>query len=348
MALRFIRNDITKVKADAIVLPANKILEQGDGASRSIFVAACEQKLKGELSVVHDNDCEIGKAVATFGNDLGHGVKYIIHAVCPQWLGGEYGEEEFLYSAYKESLILAKQKKCRSIAFPLLSTGSNRFPRPEALKIAINAILDFLTDNEMDIYLVFFGQDGMRDGSRFFGDIKEYIDDDYADSVDNRIRPMERRKLMARGIDVYGQKEAFEALQKAPIDTPPLVDLLENAESAETFHDMILRLISNSGMSDPMIYEKARITKQHYSKIKNKQNYTPKKETILALAFALNLTTKETNELLMKAGYVLCDSDKYDVIIKYCLDRRKTDLHEVNEFLRGRGLQDRTFNYKKK
>ena len=346
MPLRFIRNDITKVRTDAIVLPANKVLEQGDGASRSIYRAASEQKLKGELSVSYDNKCEIGKAVATYGYDLGHGVKYIIHAVCPQWLGGEYGEAEFLYSAYREALILAKKKKCTSIAFPLLSTGSYQFPRLEAIKIAVNAILDFLTTNEMDVYLVFFGRDGMRDGSRFFGDIESFIDDDYADAIDDTYPGPEQRRRLKEGDDWYGQKEVFKTLQKAPIKTPPLGRLLRKAESAETFHEMFLRLTARSELSDPEIYKKARLTKQHYSKIKQNPEGIPKKETILAIAFALELTTKETSEFLMKAGYSFCDSSAYDVIVKYCLDRRITDLHEVNELLRGAWLDDRTFKHK--
>ena len=124
------------------------MLEPGPGASESIYVAAGQERLEGELRLRYPDGCETGKAVITHGYSLP--AKNIIHAVCPQWLDGNQGEESFLRSAYTESMKLAEKSKCKSIAFPLLSAGSYRYPRMDAIKVAVNAVMDYLTDHEMD------------------------------------------------------------------------------------------------------------------------------------------------------------------------------------------------------
>ena len=117
---------------------------------KAIYVAAGQERLEGELRLSYPNGCEIGKAVITHGYDLP--ARWIIHAVCPQWLGGDQGERNFLESVYREFLKLARDNKCCSISFPLLSTGSYQFPRFDAIRIGVNAILDFLEEHEMDVY----------------------------------------------------------------------------------------------------------------------------------------------------------------------------------------------------
>lgn len=348
MPLYFIRDDITKVKADALVLPANNLLEQGSGASRSIYIAAGEIKLENELRLKYPDGCKIGEAVATMAYRLEPDVKWIIHAVCPQWIDGKTGEAEFLYSAYKKSLLLAKEKGCKSIAFPVLSTGSYKFPKLEALRIATNAILDFLSEDEMDVALVLFSKEMMKIAGKLFGGIENRIDDQYADSVDNRFPHMQRLRGEFTQSDWYGQKKEFKEKQQAPVPTGEMSTLMEAAEKRESFHEMLLRFISESGKTDPEIYKAALMQKQLYSKIKSKSEYMPGKKTILALAFAMNLTTEQTKELLMKAGYCLSDTDEFDIVMKYCLDRRKSDLKEVDKYLKHFGLRDDLFEKEKK
>ena len=176
MPLYFIRNDITRMETDAVVLPANPLLEPGPGTSKAIYVAAGQKRLEGELRIRYPDGCEMGKAVITHGFDLP--AKWVIHAVCPQWLGGTEGERGYLESAYKESLKLAKENKCISISFPLLSAGSYEFPPFDAIRIGVNAILDFITEYEMEVYMVFFSREMWKRGCRLFGNIESRITED--------------------------------------------------------------------------------------------------------------------------------------------------------------------------
>lgn len=177
MPFLLIRNDITKVCADAIVNTANTELMEGSGTSRAIYLAAGERKLQKACRKI--GHCDVGKAVITNGFRLP--AKYIIHAVGPVWQDGSCGEEKILYSAYMESMKLAKAWKLRSIAFPLISSGYYGYPKERALKTAISAISDFLMKNEMLVYLVIYDEKSFSVSRKLFASIEEYIDGHYVE-----------------------------------------------------------------------------------------------------------------------------------------------------------------------
>jgi O-acetyl-ADP-ribose deacetylase (regulator of RNase III) len=155
MPLKIIRNDITKVHADAIVNAANSALQEGGGVCGAIFAAAGREKLQQACDEI--GGCEIGQAVLTEGFNLQ--AKYIIHTVGPVWHGGKQGEEKLLADCYKNSLALARENKLESIAFPLISSGIYRFPKDKALTIAFAEIGSFLIENDMAVFLVVFDQE---------------------------------------------------------------------------------------------------------------------------------------------------------------------------------------------
>lgn len=177
MPFLMIRQDITKVRTDAIVNPSNICLEQGSGTSRAIYLEAGEEELTEACRKI--GHCDLGKAVITEGFNLP--TKYIIHTVCPVWIDGKSKEYTVLYSAYMESLKLAKTHGIESIAFPLLSAGNYGFPKREALKIAVSAINEFLFDNDMMVYLVVYDKESVKVSQKLFTSIEEYIDDHYVE-----------------------------------------------------------------------------------------------------------------------------------------------------------------------
>ncbi len=176
MALEIVRNDITKMKVDAIVNAANKSLLGGGGVDGSIHRAA-GPGLLAECKTL--GGCETGSAKITGAYELP--AKYVIHAVGPRWIDGSHGEREQLVSCYRESLALAKTAGCETVAFPLISSGIYGYPKDQALRIAIDTISEFLLENDMTVFIVIFDKKAFRISEKLFADIKEYIDDDYVD-----------------------------------------------------------------------------------------------------------------------------------------------------------------------
>ena len=344
MPLHFIRNDITQMNTDAIVLPANPVLEEGSGTSKAIYEAAGAQKVQGQIRLDYPNGCEIGKAAITLGYKLP--ARYIIHAVCPQWLGGNQGEKEFLISAYTESMRLAEENKCRSIAFPLLSTGNYKFPRMVAIRLAVDAILNYVAEHDLNVYLVFFTQEAINDGARLFGDIEAYIDDTYAEDAKARNIYFGRSIGRFDKDDWYDQREVFKKMKDAPVDSEEPYQFM--AKKTESFQRMLFRLIKEKGVDEPSVYKAALLTRQHFGKIRQNKHYIPKKRTILQLAVALGLNTETTEALLKKAGYSLSDYDYFDLAMKYCFDRRILDFKDIDEVLETCGCRDQLFLKKPK
>lgn len=144
--------DITELNVDAIVNAANSGLREGGGVCGAIFRKAGSVKLAEACSEI--GHCKTGNAVITPGFNLL--AKYVIHAVGPIWQGGDDNEAELLYSAYENSLNLAKENECHSIGFPLISSGIYGYPKKEAWQIAIQACNDFIDDNpDYPIRIVF-------------------------------------------------------------------------------------------------------------------------------------------------------------------------------------------------
>ena len=308
MPLQIVRNDITKMKVDAIVNAANESLLGGGGVDGCIHRAAGPEML-AECETLHG--CETGSAKITMGYKLP--CKYVIHAVGPRWYDGRHGERERLISGY---------------------------PKDQALKVAIDTISSFLLENEMTVYIVIFDRKAYQISGKLFADIASYIDDRYVDEhTDSRSERLRRMSAFRMEDPMPCESSVCdEAIEKL---TAPMAVSSEKAATLddalgqidESFSEMLLRKIDERGMTDSQCYKKANIDRKLFSKIRSDKSYKPSKPTVIAFAIALELPLVEMKDMLMKAGFALSHSNKFDIIVEYFVEHGNYNVFEINEAL---------------
>ena len=367
MPFRIIRNDITKVKADAIVNTANPRPVIGTGTDRAVYMAAGESDLLGarkKIGAISPGEAAVTPAFAL-------PARYIIHTVGPAWTDGKHGEFDILASCYRKSLLLAEQLECGSIAFPLISTGVYGFPKDKALAVASRQIREFLKDSEMEILLVVFDKAAFCLSESITADVRQYIDDhyvseqakeeyaryykaDYAGSMPNALpdaakerKPFwKRRRKEQQVFQEMSMPSAPAPSMPAPPVTGSLPKIPEDDALAltgslqevvdkvgESFQERLFHLIDERDLSDPQVYKKANIDRKLFSKIRCNADYHPGKRTVLALAVALKLNLDQTTDLMARAGFAFSPSSKMDLIVKYCIEQHIYDIIEVNTIL---------------
>ena len=346
MPLKIIRQDITKIKCDAIVNPSNRHLYPGGGADLSIHEAAgpellayCE-KLGG---------CEVGKAKITPAFMLP--CKYVIHTAGPNWHRLE-NAEEVLASCYKECLNLAKENNCETVAFPLIAAGAYGFPKQSVLKIATSVISDFLFENEMLVYLVVFDKNAFEISEKLFCDVASYIDDNYVEQnaehqiVEGRYSNYPKGSLSREALEERRNRVLEERAAKQMIcecESVCLnVPMEKNKEDLDDwfkrmdkgFADTLFYYIDQKGITDVEAYKRSNVSKKTFSKIKCNPDYKPSKLTAVSFAIGLKLNLDETNHLLKTAGFALSECSRFDVIIQYFIETGEyKDIFDVNAVL---------------
>lgn len=337
--LQIVRNDITQMKVDAIVNAANESLLGGGGVDGSIHQAAGPELL-AECRTLHG--CRPGDAKITGAYRLP--CQYVIHTVGPRWHGGLQRERETLVSCYRSALSLAAEHGCESVAFPLISSGAFGYPRDQALRVAVDTIGEFLFTHDMTVYLVVFDRKSYQIGSKLFSDIAACIDDQYVARQPYR-RPNrgddepriqyslrdERDASEERIRNWLGEADGAPRTPWAVREPLSLDDALKRLD--ESFSEMLLRKIRESGMTDAACYKKANIDRKLFSKIKNDKHYQPSKPTAIAFCLALELPMGEMRDLLSKAGYAMTHASKFDIIVEYFVRRGNYNVFEINEAL---------------
>lgn len=339
MPFEIVRNDITKMKVDAIVNAANTSLLGGGGVDGAIHKAA-GPGLLAECRTL--GGCETGEAKITGGYRLP--AKYVIHTVGPVWHGGDRGEAQLLAACYRNALALALEYGCESVAFPLISAGAYGYPKDQAMSVAMDVIGKFLFEHDMTVYLVVFGRTEFLTGKKLFREVQEYIDDVYAQTHVRKNVEYTRRRLWRddenaalvfdRELgEVYGNSALVDsAPMPAPSAAMPDWDRMLK-QTDEGFSEALLRMIDERGMTDAQCYKRANVDRKLFSKIRSNPAYKPSKPTVFAFVVALRLSLPEAKALLNKAGFSLTHSSKFDIILEYFIKARRYDIYEINEVL---------------
>ncbi len=333
MPFVIVRNDITKMQVDAIVNAAKESLLGGGGVDGCIHRAA-GPGLLAECKTL--GGCATGDAKITGAYQLP--CKYVIHTVGPVWHGGNHGEREKLVSCYRRSLALAKEHKCETVAFPLISSGVFGYPKDQALRVAVDTISEFLMENDMTVYIVIFSRGALQISGKLFSDITEYIDDNYVEAHRDSYQERMRRIQQIEQVKGIALADSADYTAAVPMAAPApmarkaskcnLDDWLSNLDTG--FTETLLSLIKKSGRKNSDIYKKANISKQHFSKLINDPYAKPSKQTAIALALALELNLEDTRDLIGRAGYALTNSSTFDLIIQYFIEHKQYNVIEIN------------------
>lgn len=354
MPFQIIRNDITKVTADAIVNTANPMPIIGGGTDSAVYKAAGEEKLLAERQKI--GAITPGNAVSTPAFNLK--AKYIIHTVGPKWIDGNHNELETLHACYANSLTLAAELSCESIAFPLISTGVYGFPKAEALDAALKEIGKFLLTHEMTVTLVVFDRNAVMLSKQLVGEINEYIDEhsvgllraaefETPRRVSSKSRSLLERPIQREELQKKTDRDSnrtfpdMDEVCMAPMAPhsasiwsrarESLEELLSQKE--DTFQERLFKLIDERKLDDVTVYKRANSNRKAFSKIRCNVNYRPKKSTAVAYAIALHLDMPAMKDLLSRAGFALTPGNKFDLIISYFVSHQNYDILEINTVL---------------
>ena len=363
MAFQIVRNDITKIKADAIVNTANPEPVYMAGTDSAIYVAAGADKLLEERRKI--GRIAEGDVAVTPAFDLD--AKYIFHTVGPVWQGGSYDEKETVKKCYVNCLNKAVELGIESIAFPLIATGVYGFPKAEALQIATSVFSTFLAENDLEITLVVFDNESFELTGKIFAGVNQFIDENYveektaeeygaaaaevceeaeaveeAETVEDA-EPVDYKKERRRFHQDMLRMDAFRDVPPPPAAASAAFEAKAAAASAcgaskrslddvvknisETWSESLLRMITEKGYSDVEVYRRANVDRKLFSKIRSNKDYKPKKNTAVAFALALRLNLDETKDFIGRAGYAFSPSSKFDLIVKYFIE------HEVYDFM---------------
>ena len=337
MPLLIQRNDITKMKVDAIVNSTNELLlGMGDGVDGSIHVAAGEDL---DRALERIGGCSEGCSVITGAFNI-ENCKYIIHTVAPYYDGTEK-TDNILRSCYRSIFSLAEKNDCASIAVPVLSAGEHRYPGKLAYRIATEEARSYLKESvrDMMIYLVTFSRDIYDVGRQMDGDVDSYIGDDYQSPA--CIKEHHRPSNLHFGYAAQSPRPASHAYKYELEDIEDDFCFAEEAVNIRpeplnyshedrSFGDMCQWWVDQKRISQRDFYVKANITKALFWSLKNHPEKMPKKTTALACVIGLELNMRQAEDLLERAGFTFSSYFKLDVIVKKYISKGDYNIDELN------------------
>lgn len=344
MPLQIMRNDITRVKADAIVNTANPEPLFGDGTDRAVYEAAgTEELLKARKQIGRIARGEIAVTPAFHLK-----AKYIIHTVGPVWKNGCNGETDILRSCYRKSLEKAAELSCACIAFPLLAAGTYGFPKEKALQIALEEIGSFLLreDVEMTVKLVVFDDKAFRLSRNLFYQVESFLtDEDVLTTYRNEYGSgKEVRRREREGFrEEPGNIPAVHTVPTAPASgghgkafnehTFDKNSFMKDGEEALSFQKQLLNFIIEKNLDNSVVYKQSNVSRGAFSKIMCGDTKIPKKKTVLGFCIGLRLSIEEAELLLASADMAFNPYDKRDKLVLQCMKSGQYDVGQINSML---------------
>ncbi|MCI6846632.1 MAG: macro domain-containing protein [Solobacterium sp.] len=318
MPFQIIREDITRVKVDAIVNPTDDAYTHLGGTDMRVHDAAGDELYK---ECKRHGSLTVGDVCFTSSFNMNN-CRYIIHTFGPIYVDGKHNEEELLIGCYENVLRCAVDNNIESIAIPLISTGSFRYPKKDALRVATNVITNFIYEHELDVYLLVYDKEAFDISNSLYRDIHNYLEDN---GVYDEVRTYRLSKAFGfMSMPVGSSLSEHEVLDKEF----SFVDFVED----ESFNDCLRRLIREKNLIESDVYKRANLTKQAFNGIYN-EGKVPKKNNVLALCIGLRLNIDEADDFIEKAGYSFSRGNKHDYIVRYFIENEIYDVYKINEIL---------------
>lgn len=221
-----------------------------------------------------------------------------------------------LHSFYRSCLSIAEERKIRKVAISPVLFPVAAIPLKKSVDAAVDAIEDFLSCHEMDVFLLLPSESFPIIGNRRYESIERYVRSCLGVPKPFFFSPRLLRAEMVDDAEICGSDIASE------------IERLD-----EGFSECLMSLIAEKGMGEVECYRRANVDRKLFSKIRSDRFYRVSKNTAIAFAIALRLDLDETQALLGKAGYVLTHSSKSDMIVEYFIKRKIYDVLEINEAL---------------
>lgn len=344
MPLYIVRDNIAKMRVDAIVNLANTWPEVDNGIESIIYGAAGYNELlraRKRVGVINK-----GKAAVTPGFRLP--ALSIVHTVAAKWDGGNWSEEKILRQCIRASLDEVIDLDYETAAIPFHSDGILGFPKNVAIDVVLEEIRSFVNDNDITVYLVVYDDEDLetykeeltaRKHQRklnFFFDVTEAED---ADNITHAIcyddvleTPLESvcNECSSVLIDSKGEEElpAEKPCFKFNSALDSLDDIL--SESSPSFIDILLKHIAKKDLDRVTVYTRANLDRKRFSKLINGRFVTPSKNMVLALVIGLRLDIEEAKEFMSYAGYAFNPSDRTDRVVLYNMNKGNYDIDRIN------------------
>ncbi|MFI3251979.1 MAG: macro domain-containing protein [bacterium] len=302
MPLITVRENILKMKVDAIVNPTNPSLLTTGGIDKQV------QDIEKEYFTNQAKDYKKLKVtdVVKF-NAYNLECDYIFNVIGPVYLDGTYNEEGLLRQCYKNILNKSLEEELDSIAIPILSSGAYGFPKDIAIRISKEEIESFLLDNDITVYIVVYDIESYKTSLKYYNQIENYLNNDLI-------------------LTMYKEEMVFENMEDCSLS-----DILSVKQP--TFTSTLFKFIDSKNLDDVFVYKRANVDRKLFSKIKSNIDYKPSKQTALAFCIALGLDLDETEELIGCAGFTLSDSLTHDKIVKFFIEEEIYDINELNNTL---------------
>lgn len=337
MPLALINANPENITLDAIALAVDESMQKGGRAFNSIVYHSGnilkELLIKRGLNEVGQAKCIKLKELVS--DEINRNYQSLIITVAPKWIDGHSREVESLANCYTNIMNIASQYGYKHIGIGLIDQDEYGVPQDIALETALQTISQHPAIDSLNVYLISSNECvikrsiiakslGVQDYSALETAIKELK------ATAERYNSVLESKLV--GMQIYCAVAPI--LQNRKISIHIGTDEIDISElKGESFSQMLLRKIDESGMKDSEVYKNAQVSKQLFSKIRSDIHYQPKKGTAISFSLALKLNLSDTEALLRAAGYVLTESRISDRIIITCLKNNVNDIFEINNYL---------------